>query len=456
MLETNFKPIPIEADTTFTTWLQNTNYTTKQKEQFKKILDDRAYLKNGDLRCKSFVKSETYPEFKYQRVIKSRSDRFKAIMGPIFQLINDQLFSQTKYFIKTIPVADRPQWLRDIFSGFEHFDCTDYSSFEAHFINCVTIAIECVMYEWMLQNKDEKQWFMDIIYKSIALPNICDFKLFNVVCSSRASGEMSTSSGNGFTNLMLYTYTARIKGAIDFAAQFEGDDSINSTLPRSSAPTTQDFTDLGWVCKLFSVDKFNEASFCGLVADEQDLINVCDIKNYLVDFGWSSSKYVNSKQSVLLCLLRAKAYSAIYQYPSCPIIEALGHYALRVTNKHFIDKKMRKLVSEGKFFDTYKREIVQKAIDSRLPDRKPIPSRTRDLVFKLQNITVEEQIQIEHYLDNLNTLQPLQIKLDFPKLWEQTWVDYVSCKDFSNTISTDHVTQNINIIKGLSPNSEIH
>lgn len=419
-----FEPIPPGFDDDLDVWLDKTTYTSKQKEGFRKILLDSSSLGPKDTRCKCFTKAETYPEYKFPRPIKSRSDRYKAIMGPIFQGINEQLFKNKKWFIKKTPVEDRPRVLKDLLFPSEIYKCTDFSSFEAHFLSVMIYVLEFPLYYWMTQHLQGRHYFKNGL-EVLLEPNECIFKDFFVVVSSRASGEMNTSSGNGFSDLVLSSYIPRVKGAEQFDAQFEGDDSISRTIPANLGATTQDFLDLGWSCKVVDVKKFEEASFCGIVADIDDLVNVCDVRAYLADFGWTRQQYLNSKHKVKLALIRAKGYSAIYQYPKCPIIYALGHYALRVTNSNVIHDKFLKMVNNNKIADSrYKNKVFLEFSERykfNIPPREAVPENTRYLVDSLYKITPEKQIEVETYLDSLTAIHPLLVELDVPHVWKHAW-----------------------------------
>lgn len=435
-LAKQFQQLPFDYDTSKEAWLAKTSYTQKEKEKFLSIAKNKGEnIIDKDKRCASFIKAETYPEFKFPRPIKSRSDKYKAEVGPFFQGINECLFEQTKFFIKKVPVKDRPNWLKQILFPAEIFDCTDYSSFEAHFIACVIYAIEFPLYCWITDHCDQSRCFRNNISALLEI-NVCEFKDFIVECFSRASGEMNTSSGNGYANLCVFKYITTCKLASETKEQFEGDDGITKTIPASSRPTTEDYLTLGWTCKLESTPNFSHASFCGIVADPDELVNVCDIKNYIVDFGWTKHQYIDANYSTVLALIRAKGFSAIYQYPSCPIIDALGHYALRITNSDVVHRKMIKMINKGQTSDNrYKAEqqkVMLEAVTRKFPARLDSPPKTRHLVEEHFKIPVSKQLEVERYLDSLQTMKPLQIELDFPECWaynNQTYVDILSMEN---------------------------
>jgi len=427
MCKEEFGQIPPGYDFSVPTWLDKTSsYTSEQKQQFLQLLQDEPQLKRKHFECKCFCKAETYPEIKPLRPIKSRSDRFKIEVGPGFQAINENLFIH-ECFVKKIPINERPHYLRELvsFMGFE-IDCTDFSKFESHFIRVIMHIIEFTFYSYTLFKTSIHDYFMQICYDVLASDKqTFVYKYFTSSFSAtRASGEMCTSSGNGFSNFCLYKFVCRLKGATYAKGGFEGDDGETCTKPSQSRPTTQDYLELGWFCKLNSVKNFSEASFCGMVADEHELINVCDIYKAVAEFGWTSETYAFSSQDVHLSLLRAKGYSMVYQYSGCPILDSLGHYALRVTHTSRIEELMNLKIQNQYFMDPYKREILLQAILKGIPERKMPGPRTRELVERLYGISVSQQIRMENYLDNKNDLQPIPDWLDYPEIWRTIFISY--------------------------------
>jgi len=450
-----FEPLPADYDCTLETWLAKTSYTAVQKQGFRDAARDDPVMTKKLRQCKSFMKAETYPEYKYPRPIKSRTDAFKAFMGPIFQGINEKLFANTNWFIKKIPVEDRPRVLADKFFPSDRFDCTDFSSYESHFIDMILFAIEFPLYIWLTSKIADAKFFREEL-ETLLRSNTCVFKDFKIECMSRASGEMNTSSGNGWSNLCVCSYIARAKGCIDFKGQFEGDDGLTKTTPPGCSPTTQDYKTMGWVCKLIVVPKFEEASFCGIVADIDDLINVCDIRAYIADFGWSKQQYTRSNNTTLRALIRAKGYSAVFQYPGCPIIDSLGRYALRVTDQEIIKKKFKKMMRSAQFGDCrYKQLRFQEMMErhnNKIPPKRDTPEATRALVHKLFKVSPEEQVRIETYLDGLEDIHELDIDIDVPEVWRYNWDTYVNGDINMDTNSHKEIAEFKKFCANYNPN----
>lgn len=429
-LAQQFEQLKPDFDDTLETWLSKTSYTAAEKQGFRDVLLESECITCKDRYCKCFVKAETYPSYKFPRPIKSRTDRFKAKMGPIFQGINECLFSNTKWFIKKQPVDIRPAVLKERLLPATQISLTDFSQFEAHFIDCIMYAIEFPFYCWVTRLLPQHSTFMEELEITLLSSNKCIFKDFVVWCMSRASGEMNTSSGNGYTNLCIFLYACRALGAEEARGQFEGDDGATVVKPVECSPTSQDYAKLGWICKMENVQEFSKASFCGIVSDPEDLVNVCDIRAYIADFGWTRHQYMNARPTVLKALIRAKGYSAIYQYPSCPVIEALGRYALRVTNKDYIHTKMVKMIKENKIADSRFKSVkyldMLEKISFKLPRRSEPPENTRKLVSDLYGVTEDQQVQIEDYLDSLEEIQELDINIDVPADWIHNWEVYAT------------------------------
>jgi hypothetical protein len=424
------EPLPSDYDCSLETWLSKTSYTSKEKEKFRAEIKLSKNITRKDKVTKCFVKAETYPEYKFPRPIKSRTDRFKALLGPIFQGINEKLFSNTEWFIKKIPVNERPEFIKQKVGNSNKISCTDYTSFEAHFIDCMMYSIERPLYYWIIHKLPCANKFKHEL-TTLMETNICLFKDILVFCMSRASGEMNTSSGNGWSNLVLFLYLTTNLGAIHQSGSFEGDDSITSTTPSECTPIHQDYEDLGWNCKVEFPEGFSTASFCGIVADPDELINICDIKAYVGDFGWTRQQYVNASSDTIHALLRAKGYSAVYQYPNCPIIDSLGRYALRVTENPAIIKTLNKMIKNHKITDSrYKHNKFQELMklhDGKLPPKRNEPDilKTRNLVAKIYNIDIQKQLEIEKYLDGLNKIEILDINIEPPSLWEYNSDNFV-------------------------------
>lgn len=417
-IELEFTPLKPDTDLSVMSWLYGNgddippcNYTDWRKkdlmEKFNKI-DDPYDLAHYIV--KSFIKDESYPEFKHSRAINSRTDEFKCLVGPCFRAIEKVVF-QNEDFIKKVPMRDRSEVIHnDLYLPGAHYGANDFSSYEASMVKPLMEACEFQLYEYMLRHNPEFRQFMHYVRKVLAGTNICEFKWFTVyVEAKRMSGEMNTSLGNGFTNRMVLKFLCKKKGCTDFKCKVEGDDSVYRAI--GDYPDAADFAKLGLVAKLEVGHDLNEMSFCGLIYDEEDKNNVTDPIVALLDFGWTTRDYAGSNMKRRLELLRSKSLSMAYAYPGCPILSALARYGLRVTR----GVRMGRYLNSAKISQWDRDQLIE-AIEFFREQKKhghvtekPVGFRTRLLVERKFNLPVNFQLSVESYLDGLNDLKPLVI-----------------------------------------------
>lgn len=428
-LKKNLEPLKPETDVSVLHWLAEANYPQWRKEQ----LADIHASTEGDVwsnpklrRCKSFMKDEFYAQYKHARAINARTDEFKCIVGPIFHEIEKSVF-QHPAFIKKVPVDMRPDYIYDrVFRQGSTYIATDYTSFEALFTRQLMIAVEQELYAYMTSALPEHVDFMRICDDVLAGRNKCCFRDFVVeIDATRMSGEMCTSLGNGFSNLMFMEFLCEEVGSTDAIGVVEGDDGLYRV--EGPCPTIEDFASLGLVIKLDHHDQLETASFCGLVFDLEDRINVTDPIQALAKFGWTSGSYAGARQNKLNALLRAKAMSLKHQFNGCPILDALANYGLRITNnvsQRDVFKYATRSAEVG-WWDRMKLAAIRKW--DRIPHRE-VGDRTRLLVEQLYNIPIEMQLTIEAYLDSLTENQPLNLSVLIDLAhedWRSYWNAYV-------------------------------
>jgi hypothetical protein len=229
------------------------------------------------------------------------------------------------------------------------------------------------------------------------------------------SGEMCTSLGNGFSNLMFMLYTCERKGCTDVEGVVEGDDGLFTMT--GTPPTIEDFAELGLVIKLDRHTKLSTASFCGIVFDEDDKANITDPREVLASFGWGSKEYARSRPFKKMALLRCKALSYAYQYPGCPIIGDLAFSTLCLTDrahreKQFIDESgfgraTKKIIDR---MNPWEREQLLEALaQNSKRSLRYVPPRpgSRQLVEELYGIPLDHQLKIEASLWSSTQLEPL-------------------------------------------------
>lgn len=378
--------VPITQRPDFEEWLASTSYNEVRKEELRRAHDANRGACPPARVCKqvkTFIKLEDYPEYKHARWINSRCDRFKVFCGPYFKKIEEQVYdvkSDIK-FIKHVPVPDRPQAIEALPKGLRYYG-TDYTSFEKHFTKHVMNSIEFVLYDYMLpcMTPLEKKCLFSTLAGFNKLRSRSGFKA--TVEARRMSGEMCTSLGNGFTNLILTSYIAHLRQGHVYGF-VEGDDGLFAT---DFELSPEDYSNLGFEIKIIPYEKIGDASFCGMIFSESGEI-IRNPVEFLAKFSWTSS-CMGANEKVLRELLRAKALSCVYETPQCPIVGAAARYALDMTRD-----------SAARFvFDGY-HEIPRDQIHVAEFDPKP---STRVQFEKLFHISVSDQIRIEQQLSSGN------------------------------------------------------
>lgn len=309
----------------FEEWLEGTSYNEQRKNQLRAAHDE---LRGGRptrrqaSHIDSFVKSESYPTYKHARMINSRSDAFKVFSGPMIKAV-EQVVYELPEFIKHVPVPERPARVMSLFNPGCIYYATDFTAFESHFTPKLLDVCECALYRHVLA-EDRNTPFL---CETLMGPNRMRTRtgVHAVVRGRRMSGDMCTSLGNGFTNLMLAKFIVARKGGT-ISGLVEGDDGIFAS---SVELTAEDYAQLGFTIKIERVSDPCKASFCGMIFAESGQI-IRDPRKFLENFGWTGS-FINAGPYIMDQLLRAKALSTLFETPHCPIVAVLAHHALKLT-----------------------------------------------------------------------------------------------------------------------------
>lgn len=287
---------------------------------------------------KCFIKTESYniekkdgiSVIKHGRGIMSRSDWAKVTMGPAITSIERKVYEVLKgdgdpYFIKHVPVPERFKYINRLRDGLSKYFVTDYTSFESSFSPEIMKAVECQMYRYMLPTAPR---MADYLERTLTGKNHLKFRngVSVTIKGRRMSGDMCTSLGNGFTNLMLMGFCAEKLG-FEQTGFVEGDDGI-FRVDHVEPAVSELLRKLGFLIKLTEVSDPALGGFCGIVAADNG--NLKDPIRFLQTFGWTSS-CVSANKGIMLALLRAKALSAQYELPQCPVIRAIADRALQLT-----------------------------------------------------------------------------------------------------------------------------
>jgi len=429
-LKKNLSPLNVDHDVSFETWLSGTKYTGSRKNELREVWSNfTGVLTPKDRKCKSFNKAESYSAYKHLRGINSRSDTFKCFVGPTFAAIEKVLF-QMKWFIKKVPVRDRARHVWEAMSSPNaQFYATDYSAFESHFDNRLMTEVEFKLYEYMTAALPTgASWFAEVA-ETLGGFQTCMYKGFEVDgVSSRMSGEMCTSLGNSFANLMIFLFVASKAGIKeeDISGFVEGDDGLFKFENHQDIDDSL-FAKLGLTIKIEKHTELNQASFCGLIFDPDSLIIITDPREVLADFAWAGPKYVKCRDVRLLELLKAKSLSFLHQYPGCPIIQELALYGLRMTRQ----TRLTKILEDPKI-NQWERDQLLAAVEYISTHDaeelvRPVSRRSREMVYEMYGIPTHEQLRIENLLRKKQSLTPIDLgDVDYmPSDWQHFNYNYV-------------------------------
>jgi len=387
-LRDNLDPLTRDEVLSFDEWLERSNYPNWRKLEIRKAWEDSCSDYSGQNtnvlrrhgRLKSFCKVECYTKYKPARAINSRSDSFKAFSGRFFKSIEEKVFA-LPYFIKHIPVKDRSKYLDSVFSGWQGpYYQTDYSHFESHFTPEYMKMCEFELYKYMMGGFPCE---MEAIMNTMAGMNVCQFREFTVkVKGVRMSGEMCTSLGNGFANLMNTLFLVKEKGGTCVGV-VEGDDGLFAANVKLDH---EDYKRLGFDIKIEEVSHYRLASFCGIVSSVRGN-PLADPRRVLLTFGWTHSPMMSSKNS--RGLLRAKALSLLYEHPNCPILTQLAMRYIALT------EGSKPIFSSNWYERLLNEEVIKFSADTLASMREGIDWEVRMQFADCYGIDVQHQLQIE-------------------------------------------------------------
>jgi len=292
-----------------------------------------------------------------------------------------------------VPVRDRAKFILDnLYQLGSRIMASDYSQYESHFTLEIMEVCEFQLYDYMTQNLPTGGAFRDVLRSIIGGRNHCTYKNVSVdINGTRMSGEMNTSLGNGFTNLMLILFTAYSHKWKNFRGVIEGDDGLFTYF--GDEPTLGWFESLGFTIKLQHFDFLNEASFCGLVFDSVDMCVLADPIKLLLNVGWARANLLNASQKTLCKMLRAKCMSLYSSYPGCPVVSSFAFNILRLLGPGYVNTND---------MNNYKRTMFyQDLIGFDFNKRPVVGFGSRIIVSKLFKISVQDQIILEEYFDSM-------------------------------------------------------
>lgn len=362
-------------------WIANAPYPQHRKAELDKVheaLNGLPPTKKQSQTVNSFAKLEDNGQFKYLRWINSRSDAVKVHVGPAFHAIEAFLFSLPEFAKAYKKPGDLVNHIADAPLGLDYIQ-TDYTAFESHMTLDVLRDTEFQLYNAALKNCPAlAKYIRDTIGGVNCLRTREGVSL--TMKGRRMSGDMCTSLGNSFTNFMLAKFVAHKAGDNHPWLVVEGDDGLMGT--RYGPVDDTLYGRLGFICKAVRVTDPGEAGFCGKIFGPDKQV-IRDPVKFLRNFAWSD-KALNAGNQVAAGLLRAKALSAAYETPHCPIIRAMADYAMA----HCPTVKPRFVVDVAH---------AQPDVSTALPPQATTAA-TRELFSRVFGVPASAQIEAERLI----------------------------------------------------------
>jgi len=327
-----------------------------------------------------------------------------------------------KHFIKKVPIHDRPRVIDAALLGVgrEYF-VIDYTSFECSFGKEWMSAVEETLLLWVLRHDPVlsdyvEQVLCPVVQGKQRLVHML-YKIIIEVC--RMSGEMFTSSFNGFSNMVL---VEMMFGNVLIDYFIEGDDNLGSTNAR--VDVTKVAESMGFRIKIDWVERPGDAGFCGLYYDEEHSV-MRDAVPTIAKFGWTSAKYDGAKTNLKRRLIRSKALSLGYENPRCPILWKFAQKFLELTEGAKLGR-----IANGDHLSQYDRVRFRWA-QKYGPSVKEPSMGGRLYYERIFGIPVPEQIAIEVEIDRVVGLDVLVLPtLVFPASYCEAYEAYVSAFKF--------------------------
>lgn len=406
---------PLNRDISFDEWIESRPYSRARKNVLIKKRKD--ILQQKDLLVKCFQKDEHYPDYKHARAICSRTDEFKAYVGPFFSAIEKVVF-QESHFIKKVPFLDRASYVIDkLYRPGAIYYSTDYTSYEALFTDDMMKDCEMILYKHMLVNYPD---VYKIILNTLTGKNHIQNVGFHLeIRGTRMSGEMCTSLGNGFSNLMFAKFVAMKSGAnIDLVV--EGDDGL---IVSDRPLNVELFTKLGLNIKIQEHDDLCKASFCGIVCDVGSRTIVTDPREFLSNIGWTTHGYQKATVHRLSDIQVAKALSYYHQYPGCPVINPIC-VKLILKNRRNYYRIWRYINSQS--VCQYERDILISAMHELKKNEviEHVDETARLIVAERYGITISQQLELENMDLELVTHRWNDFGF-IPESWKDYYLRYV-------------------------------
>lgn len=372
-----------ELDYSWSTFVRDNNRSASYLD---KLADQLRKDTVGDFSANIFIKGESYGEFKYPRIICALSDATKALFGPITRRVEKCFFDKTrsplgKFFVKKIPVIDRPAHLECLF-GEQSVTVGDFSSFECHHRGPFARALKFAFFKLLGDSLPRNIRYL--LSQLLNGHNTLQSKTTGVeacIEDTLMSGAPWTSFMNAMLSMFLLTY-ARLrqvhpdassgelaKHVLDVQALFEGDDSIMLGGAYDSAIINR----LGIKLKSKTFAHCGLAEFCGILKPQGVEAVLTDPIKVVVKFFELPQQLMNARDSTQGSYFRAKALSYLYQYRTCPVVAHLATAVLQRT---------RNYSSESKLLSYRRNEVFEEA-------------KSRSFKFmRFEDIRIEQQSRV--------------------------------------------------------------
>lgn len=409
-VEHNLSPLNPTQILSFGEWLDSAPYPGNRKRELLTVYEESkgawpSYLKAS--KVMAFIKTESYPisvdgTFKAARWICSRNDGAKVVLGPWMKSIEKVLY-ENHHFIKHVPVSERWKLISGLISPGSKYAITDYTAFESSFASELMDSCECVLYRYMLQAvPGAGEYVTKILTGKQRIRTRAGVSV--TLKGRRMSGDMNTSLGNGFTNLMLMKFACHKLGST-FDGYVEGDDGVFAV--QGELPVPAFFARLGFEIKLATVTDPRHGGFCGVIAADGGSIR--DPVRFFQNFGWTAS-CIEAGPTVMKQLLRAKAMSALQESPACPLVAAAAERALELTQG--VEPRWE---YDGYHIPRVNYEHVHHEISP----------ATRDLFHAMYRIDSHQQILLEQQIRESTSLDFLYPHLAPPQNHSLYWLWFV-------------------------------
>lgn len=435
LIKLEFTPLTAEDVYTPQEHLQSSSYGESRKDQIvQAVVGNTLHLTHDDsINFEAQIKNEGTTKPKHPRGINAPPDHIKGIIASVCKSVDKATFRE-RMFTKGMDPSELPAHMMEIFRR-ERVLETDFTSFEAHhrgiFSGLVHFWFMYMIADCGISKKDK-----EVISRLILGTNNGRFKDLSYSIAQRLmSGLPWTSSSNGVLNYIIMSYIITkplhrglcpeelaVKAKETFVGLVEGDDGIcgitGSVLGADEHVNEAESIakKIGVIIKFVPGMHFGDVSFCGKVCDPDTLTVVTDPIKVLRGFCVVPIRYDSCSRNIHLGVLRAKAMSYLYLYPSCPIVSVMCEWVLERTRA--IDCRAR--IDE---MQAYEKEVHLRAYAAHVATRDLLPvsdknhratdvsvhskdyrssvrNTTRFLVADKFNVSIDEQLRIEGAIRN--------------------------------------------------------